>query len=832
MNLLAIRIARPFVIYILLFSSLITILLTALQLYQDYQKDLQRIDQRFQMIEETNLPLITDAVWTLNRRTLQINLDGLLRYSDIVHVRVVQDDGTVLATAGAIDYSEWLVRTFSLTQSHRGESVSIGILQVIASLNEVYQRLWDTFLMILITHAVKTFLVSGFIIWLVYYLIVRHLASLVQHTRNFTADKSFVPFKLQRHVGWLYDNDELSQLSDAFNQSQENLQISYQQSKERVNAEEVLGNLLQASLNSREYNDYLRLFMQQLLKGLSWDEGDHHAALFIRNREEYDGWVLQVRVGLSQEDFSLYTSMMSEHSPTGRGLDGLSDEVNNSSDLRICEMMECHNRYVVPVIAEQKLAGIMIIRLPDGAEKSEHNLLFLKRVAVVLGMGIERFNNERKLAYRSMHDSLTSLPNRRLLLEHLQYELGIAKREERTGVLIVIDLDAFKHLNDAKGHPVGDQLIKLVGSQLESVLRQGDMAARMGGDEFALLLSQSTEFNSDAMSMTLPVLSRLRSLLSTGFDIDGYQYHPGFSSGVVFFPEGGNSAHELLRNADVALYEAKSAGGGRDHFFHQGLQELAENRLQIEVDMRLALDESRFFLNFQPQVNSRAEIVGAEVLVRWQNTVGKQISPLVFIPVAEESGQIHRLGVWIFTEACRHFKKWLDQGMIDTFDSLSINISPRQFYADSFVDWVISETENQGIDPKYLILEITEGILLEDIEKALARMQTLREHGFSFSIDDFGTGYSSLRYLQQLPIDELKIDKSFIDDIGPDSEHAVITESIIAMANNFGLNLVAEGVEKMYQHNFLKRFGEIYIQGYLYHRPLSADELEKLILKS
>ena len=441
---------------------------------------------------------------------------------------------------------------------------------------------------------------------------------------------------------------------------------------------------------------------------------------------------------------------------------------------------------------------------------------------------------QAQIQHLAYHDSLTNLPNRALLIDRLNQQIALLKRHQLRGALLFLDLDHFKHINDSLGHPVGDAVLKMVTARLEASVRQEDTVARLGGDEFVVLLSGLEGKRSDVIQQTRGIAEKLRELLAEPMHLDGHTLQITPSIGIALIPDHGNTPADLLKRADIALYRAKDSGRNAIQLFRRSMQEAASERLRLENDLRLAMARGEFELYFQPQVDARnGHIIGAETLLRWFHpTLGPQ-SPAVFIQVLEETGLILEVGGWVLAEACHACAQLLSDGLIESKDfSLCVNISPWQFRQQDFVERVESSLRNSKLPKPILKLEITEGIVIQNIEDTIAKMNRLKRLGISFAMDDFGTGYSSLTYLKRLPVDVLKIDQSFVRDATHDPNDAEIIRAIVAMARSLRLEMIAEGVEEQEQLDFLQQQGCHRYQGYLFSKPLPLDEFRILLLRN
>jgi diguanylate cyclase (GGDEF)-like protein/PAS domain S-box-containing protein len=446
---------------------------------------------------------------------------------------------------------------------------------------------------------------------------------------------------------------------------------------------------------------------------------------------------------------------------------------------------------------------------------------------VAVGRDItERKKSEGHIHRLAFFDVLTGLPNRRLLMERLDQLLASAQAGAGFGAVMFIDLDHFKYINDARGHAVGDALLRNAAERLSRLVRKGDTVARIGGDEFVVLLAHLGHDKAGASESALVVAEKIRHAITECFQIDGQSYNSSASIGVTLLPKAGQTVHDLLREADTAMYRAKAEGRNGFVFFEATMQAEVERRLTMERDLADAFDNGELAMHLQLQVDSRGAPVGAELLMRWRTADGAIVSPDLFIPVAEESGLIVPLGQWAMRQACHCWQMLSRAGHALP---LSVNVSPSQFRQPDFVAQVRAILAETGTPAGQLIFEVTEGLLIEKLDETIARMHELAALGIRLSIDDFGTGYSSLSYLKRMPLYELKIDRSFIRDTPGDANGTAIVQSIIAMAGHLGLRVVAEGVETRAQAEFLAANGAPGMQGYLFARPMPLPNLIALL---
>ncbi|MDT8281831.1 MAG: EAL domain-containing protein [Gammaproteobacteria bacterium] len=438
--------------------------------------------------------------------------------------------------------------------------------------------------------------------------------------------------------------------------------------------------------------------------------------------------------------------------------------------------------------------------------------------------------SDKKYAEEQIHrlaffDPLTSLPNRRLLMDRFDHALLASNRSNRYGALLLLDLDHFKILNDTLGHVIGDQLLIEVGQRLISSVREVDTVSRLGGDEFVVLIEELGCDESMVATGVEKVAEKIRGQFTHPFLLDGETsiYQTTVSIGITLFMGQSTPVSTLLKQADMALYQAKDAGRDAIRFFNPGMQADIESRTALEKAMRYGLAQNEFSLFYQPVVDFNGKCTGAEALLRWTSREYGPVSPVNFIPLAETTGLIIPIGDWVLKTACAQLKAWQDNPATSHF-ILAVNISANQFRQSNFEAWVKQVLLDSGANPEYLTIELTESAVLYDVEEAVARMTSIKEMGVNFSLDDFGTGYSSLSYLKKLPVDTVKIDRSFVMDVPGDKNDVAIVLAILSMSEALDLSVVAEGVETDQQYAYLRQYGCPFFQGYLFGRPMPAEE--------
>ena len=431
----------------------------------------------------------------------------------------------------------------------------------------------------------------------------------------------------------------------------------------------------------------------------------------------------------------------------------------------------------------------------------------------------------RNLAF---YDSLTGLPNRRLLMDRLSTALTASARNHHFGAVLFLDMDRFKVLNDTLGHDLGDLLLIEVANRIKSCVREVDTVSRLGGDEFVVLLEEVDEIAEHASQKIALIAEKIRRSLSESYQLKEHEHFTSPSIGVCLYRGNGESIDTVLKYADMAMYKAKESGRNAVQFYDPDMQQAVETRASLEADLRHAIPDNQLHLYYQIQVDNENHPIGAEALIRWSHPQRGMVSPMQFIPIAEESSLILDVGHWVLQAACKQLALWSKLEHTEQL-ILAVNVSAAQFNKGDFVSRISELVNAHHVDPSLLKLELTEAVVLEDVTDVIAKMHALKALGVRLSLDDFGTGYSSLSYLKQLPLDQIKIDQGFVRDIGTDPSDAVMVQTIINLAQSFRLNVIAEGVETEAQLSFLKQNGCMAYQGYLFSRPVPIEDFEALL---
>ncbi|HEY3301364.1 MAG TPA: bifunctional diguanylate cyclase/phosphodiesterase [Methylophilaceae bacterium] len=459
----------------------------------------------------------------------------------------------------------------------------------------------------------------------------------------------------------------------------------------------------------------------------------------------------------------------------------------------------------------------------------------IKKIAYNINLILERLidkksEKEKQIYDLAFHDPLTGLQNRRFIMQKLEAITTAEVDNQEFNALIYIDIDKFKALNDTKGHEYGDMLLIEVARRMKNLVRVVDIVSRFGGDEFVILVQKISEYEEDASAITWEITERIRDTLAAPYELNNYVHHSSPSIGICLFNSNHqSSAGEIIKCADIAMYQAKQAGGNRRQFFDPEMQKTIEDKVAIQNDLKDAIQSKQLSLHYQLQVDENSQPIGAEALIRWQHPVKGNISPVKFIAIAETTDLIIDIGNWVLETALRQLKTW-ERDSIKNQLTLAVNISAKQFNHPDFIEYISKLISKHKVNSKLLKFELTEGVAVSDIDSVIEKMNVLKDmFGIRISLDDFGTGFSSLSYLKKLPIEQVKIDRSFVRDMTVDQNDASMVKAIVDMAKTFNLEVIAEGVETEEQHEMLAAYGCNFYQGYLFSKPLAIEKFDALL---
>jgi diguanylate cyclase (GGDEF)-like protein/PAS domain S-box-containing protein len=777
------QLAQKLAAFIVLFSSVLALGITVVELSIEYLRDLRAIDSRMVQIEDAYLPSVIENVWVVDQDRLSTLLLGITRLPDfsLAEIRV---DGKTLVRRGEEVQGDGVEQVFALWREHRGKKILIGELRVAASYKEVYQRTFNRLVFFLGANVLKTLFVVVFVFSLFYQMIGRHLVRVARHAGQVAEDQSTGPLTLERkepRVG-----DELSELVAALNNMRERLRQQQYELLLQVEELRTKDCAMASSLNAIVIADLdgTVTYMNRACADL-WQLGQGEDALGHPLHEFWD-------------DATALQSMMQALQQQGRWQGELLARRTDGSQ------------------ADVQLAANMVLN-----EEGQPFCMMASLIDIT-----ERKKAKEKINELAYFDQLTGLPNRTLLMDRLKQAMAASTRNNWYGALLFVDLDKFKTINDTLGHEAGDLLLRQVSGRLTRLVREGDTVARLGGDEFVAIL-QGLNRDEAASAATIETIAhQLLNALNQTYMLSDLAHHSSASVGITLFMGDMVNAEELMKQAELAMYRSKEAGRNAWSFFDPRMESAVKERAVLENDLRQALEQQQFLLYYQAQVKGAKQLTGVEALIRWQHPQRGMVSPLEFIPLAEDNGLILPIGQWVLIEACTQLARWAGQAGLGHL-TIAVNVSARQFRQSGFVNQVLAAIEQTGADPKRLKLELTESLLVQDVALVIEKMSLLKQRGVTFSLDDFGTGYSSLSYLKLLPLDQLKIDASFVRDILIDPNDASIAKTIVALAHSLDLGVIAEGVETEAQRAFLAGSGCHDCQGYLFSRPIPMADFEK-----
>ena len=789
----------------IILAFVLSFLLSSVQLYLDFLNQEKELKTLIDRVVQVATPPAVRSVSTLDDELSYEVVNGLLRYGFIYEVVIYDDTGNVLAQGSSTRpevKTRWL--TSRITENTREYTANLllpgysdgtsGSIRFSVDMDLALEGFYNRSQTALMTGLLRNMFLVLLLFVVFYYTLTKPLVRLSREINDINPDHPGVNRLTQLPA---QRKDELAQLIASSNQLLDIVELSL--AKRRAvelalrKSEEHLRQIidhLPVMIGARNIAGYYLFANKALATELGYTPDQ------MRN--------LHVRQLLKNSVFDIDTMLQNDYRV-----------IRGNEELDVIE-----ERFI-NATGKQLFLQTHIMPLAFYDEK----------VALIVSVDItERKNAQAKMEFMAHHDALTGLPNRLQLVERLEHELRRAERHGYFGAVLFIDLDQFKTINDSLGHPVGDRVLEVVATRLQQSVREEDLVARLSGDEFVVVLTVLDQNIETAALRAGEISEKIRAIISQPYMYDSMELRVTCSVGVVVYPDKNNSVHELLRYADTAMYQVKEKGRDSIEFFNEEMADKVSRQLTMEGDLHRALDESQFELYYQPKIDVQTgRVVGAEALLRWNHPTKGMVPPVDFIPVLETSGMIIDVGQWVLDASCKTLVKWDRAGIWKAGMKMSINISPRQFRRDAFVDDVIATLKKYPIPEASLDMEITEGIVIQRVDDAIATMTTLSERGISFSLDDFGTGYSSISYLKRLPVSTLKIDKGFVRDIIDDRNDRVLVETIITMGLLLDMELVAEGVEEVEQLAILKSFGCNYYQGYLSSQAVPLAEFEVIL---
>lgn len=773
--------ARRLIVAMILFSALLTLAMTAIQIVSNYRRDIGGLETQLELVRKVHVPALSRSLWTIHDREIHLLLEGILHVPNVVHV-TVESGGRLQYEAGASRPAHTLERVYPLRHEHLGQLREIGTLTVVASLDDIHARLMRDAVALLLGNALVIFLAALLLFTLFHQRVTRHLAAVAGRLRTIDPDGPLETIALERPPSSI--PDELDMLVASANAMQGRIHTALAAQKESEARVRLLLDSTAEAIFGVDREGYCTFANPSCLDMLGFA---HESDLIGKRIHELihhshaDGRPYPV------EECAIRVASRAGQ-PCHRN-----DEVHWRADGTSFPV----EYWSHPMYRDGQLIG-----------------------AVVTFVDIsERKKTEAALHQLAYFDALTGLPNRALFNDRLQQALGDARRRGTLVALMLLDLDRFKVVNDTLGHEAGDGLLRAVAERLRHSIRGNDTVSRLGGDEFALIFSD--------VGSPQHVAQLARNVLAC-FDapvgVGGQEVFISASLGISLCPGDSREADALLKFADSAMYHAKENGRQNFQFYSQDMTANVQARLKLETELRRALENREFALLYQPQADARSGcLTGVEALLRWRDPGGRQIAPATFIPLAEETGLIVPIGRWALQTACAQLGRWHAAGHRHL--KMSVNVASRQIRDPGFLADVREAIAASGIPPYALELEITEGVLLEHGDRTLDTLLALKQLGVTLAIDDFGTGYSSLSYLKRFPIDRVKIDQSFVRDITHDGNDLAIVRAIVALAHAMRLAVIAEGVETPEQLALLQREDCHDYQGYLLSRPVDGEVL-------
>jgi diguanylate cyclase (GGDEF)-like protein/PAS domain S-box-containing protein len=787
-------------------AFVLSFVMSSAQLYLDYRNQQKELAALLDRVIQVAKPPASRSVATLDEELSQEVVNGLLRYGFIYDVIILDEQGNILSrgnTPRKQTPTRWLTQKISdNTREYTTDLIipdyangAAGKILFKVDMDLALASFYSRSELALFTGILRNMVLVSMLFVVFYFMLTKPLVKLAREINSINPDHPGV-----NRLSLLSHNrrDELAQLIVGTNHLLDVVELSLAKRraveltlrKSEEHLRQIIDNL-PVMIGARNIAGYYLFANKALADELGFTPDQ------MRN--------LHVRQLLKNSVYDIDTMLQNDYRV-----------IRGNEELDVIE-----ERFV-SATGRQLFLQTHIMPLAFYDEK----------VALIVSVDItDRKNAQAKMEFMAHHDALTGLPNRLQLVERLEHELRRAERHGYYGAVLFIDLDQFKNINDSLGHPVGDRVLQEVAARLLNTVRDEDLVVRLSGDEFVVVLTVLDQNIETAALRAGEISEKIRSVISQPCMYDNMELRITCSVGVVVYPDKNNSVHELLRYADTAMYQVKEKGRDAIEFFNEEMAEKVSRQLVMEGDLHRALEEKQFQLHYQPKVDvSSGRVIGAEALLRWQHPTKGSISPIDFIPVLETSGLIIDVGQWVLTESCKTLVRWQSLGLWQEGMRLSINISPRQFRRNAFVEDVAQTLTTYKIPDNSLDMEITEGIVIQRVDDAIATMTTLADFGISFSLDDFGTGYSSISYLKRLPVSTLKIDKSFIRDIIDDRNDRVLVETIITMGRLLDMEVVAEGVEEAEQLVILHKFGCHLYQGYLFSPAVNIEKFEKFLI--
>ncbi|WP_045860477.1 putative bifunctional diguanylate cyclase/phosphodiesterase [Teredinibacter purpureus] len=798
------RLAKLGVIIALLIGSL----MSAFQIYIDFKAQSVAVNNQIASITDMSTPPAARAIHTLDNMLANEVAEGIMDNDFIVAVTIEDELGNEIAASKRIPRQSntvWLTRQISehlkiyssplFIPGHEKDGEH-GLIKFEVDMDAVYSSFYEQSAIVIIIGLIRSFVLVAILFVAFHHLLTKPLIRIATQIKQINPGS---PGEQRLSLPAHTRDDELKQLVNSGNQLLDAVDLAL--AKRRA-VEVVL----------RKSEEHVRQIIDSLPVWVGARNKDGHYIFANKALADFLQTSPEAMRGSHISDFSEYF-------------------ITDPLEVITLDTEVIKSRVSAQIWEEKWISN-------DSTEHSMHtHVMPMEFYDEVVALVVSSDITELKMAQAQMehmayHDALTDLPNRSYLVERLEEELRKSAKHHIYGALLFIDLDQFKYINDSLGHPAGDGVLKHVAERLMAIASDNDVVVRLGGDEFVVVLTDLGTDLPTAILRAEQIGERIRSYVSEPHFYNDLELHVTCSVGIVIYPEEDAGVHELLRYADTAMYQVKEQGRDAIQFFNKYMADNARNVLVMEGDLHRALETDAFNLYYQPRVDvETGAIVGAEALLRWMHPQRGMISPAEFIPILETSGLIVQVGMWVIERSLQQVKEWEHMGLWTKNMRLGVNISPRQFRSTQFVDDVTRILERENFAAEMLEMEITEGIVIHNLDETISTMATLQAQGINFALDDFGTGYSSISYLKKLPVAILKIDQSFVRDITEDRNDRVLVETISAMGNMLGLEVVAEGVETADQLDLIHQYGCAYYQGYLASRPVEPNKFELLLEK-
>ncbi len=789
-------------------ALLVGTLMSAVQIYIDFKAQKETVDNQISSITDMSTPPAVRAIHTVDNNLAAEVVEGIMVNDFIVAVTIADENGREFAESQRIPRTSntiWITKHLSQHLKIFSAPLHIpgpnpkgehGEMKFVVDMDAAFARFYKHSAVVITIGLIRSFFLVLFLFVAFHYMLTKPLIRIAAQIKQINPGS---PGEQRLSIPAHNRDDELNQLVSSGNQLLDAVDLAL--AKRRA-VEVVL----------RKSEEHVRQIIDSLPVWVGARNRDGHYIFANKALADFLQTSPEAMRGSHVSDFAEYF-------------------ITDPQEVITLDMEVIKSRISAQIWEEKWVSS--------GGE--EHNMhthvmpmeFYDEVVALVVSSDITDLKRaQAQMEHMAYHDALTDLPNRSYLVERLEEEVRKSAKHKFYGALLFIDLDQFKYINDSLGHPAGDGVLKHVSQRLMAIASEDDVVVRLGGDEFVVVLTNLGKELPTAILRAEEIGERIRAYVSEPHFYHDLELHVTCSVGIVIYPEEDAGVHELLRYADTAMYQVKEQGRDAIQFFNKYMADRARNVLVMEGDLHRALEVDAFSLHYQPRVDVHSsKIVGAEALLRWNHPERGMISPAEFIPILETSGLIVQVGMWVLERSLRQVKEWQRMGLWTKNMRLGVNISPRQFRSSQFVEDITATLEREEFDAQMLEMEITEGIVIHNLDETINTMSTLCEQGINFALDDFGTGYSSISYLKKLPVSILKIDQSFVRDITVDRNDRVLVETISAMGNMLELDVVAEGVETADQLELVRRYGCLYYQGYLASRPVNPNQFELLLEK-